>query len=255
MSNLRPVPDPTSFAPRYREAYAQFDIGRASAAFKRGEIICEFSDQFDEHLGIARFDLRGDRCQLEYNIRTPVSEHVHKCREFDLTPIANGIAKGRVTVKCPGCKTRKKILFFKDKWRCATCHDLSFRSQLIHPLAKEWEKFDALTTHLKSGKPHGIHNDTYIGLLNKLEAIQHNLRNESRRYASRNFSNSVKAVWREHQSMDDFFLFSMNAEEKLNKKETECEPTLPPLLGPCFSEPHSSQVFGGDYETDDPDRM
>ena len=247
-ASLKPKP----FAPRYREAYPYLDIGRAKAAFERGNSICEFTDRFDKPLGVARFDLRGDRCQFEYNVRAPFYGYILSWDEFELTPILNGIAKRRLTIQCTGCTAHKKKLFLKEKWRCASCHELSFRSQLIHPLAKKWETFDALSERLKYGKPHGIHNNTYITLLDKLEECRTKLYGKPRRHASCKFSEIVKTVWRAPLPKDDYLFPSIRAEANFNTKVLLCEAPLLKPITPSFGLGHDVQ---GDYETDDPHQM
>lgn len=245
----------TCFVPRYREAYPHLDIGQAKEAFERGNSICEFTDRSDGPLGLARFDLQGDRCQFEYTLRTPFYGYLNSSTKFELTPILNGIAKGRLTIKCPGCETHKKILFLKDKWRCASCHELSFRSQLIHPLAKKWETFDWLSNRLEYGKPHGMHNKTYILLLKKLEERKEKLCGKPRRFASSKFSEAVEALWRSPLPEEDYSTHSMRVEAESDNKYLPPAVKGQPLLGPCSPNYDLARQLRLDYETEDLNEM
>ena len=252
-----PLPlDRTPQVPRYREAYPYLAIGPACTAFDRGHVICDFKDRFDESLGLARFNLRADRCQIEYNVRTPSHGYVNHWETFDLSPISNGIEKRRPTIRCPGCDIGKKILFLKERWRCAPCHELYFRSQLVHPLARKWEAFDALNAQLAFGKPHGLHNTTYIRLLNKLEERRAALDGETRRYASCEFSDIIQTSWRSmSQSDTNFFpdyVIDTKPERGGSPVTVVARDAIRPLLdGPGLHE----QVGHGDFETDYPSQI
>lgn len=243
--------------PRYREAYPQLDIVQAKAAFDRGDIICEFTDRFDEPLGVARFDIRGDRCQLEYEIRFPFTETRTDWKEFQLVLVPNGIAKNRVMILCPRCTTKKKILFFKkDKWSCASCLKLSFRSQLIHPLSRRWEKFYILANRLESGKPHGMHNKTYIILLSHLELLRKELYGKQHRFASDKYSDILKCIWRSPIPRDGFSIPSIKAAAgSVERAKALSELATRPLISPFPSDGGVKRVFRGGFETSDPDDL
>ena len=138
MYRFKPSQKRVEEPPRYREAYPQFDVMRARAALDRGHSICDFTDRRGDPHGLARFNICGDRCQLEYYFHFRHTEIGAGWIELGLLPTSNGIAKTREMVLCPACDTKKRILFFKDTWSCASCLELSFRSQLIHPLSKKW---------------------------------------------------------------------------------------------------------------------
>ena len=238
--------------PRYREAYPQLDIMQAKAAFDRGDTICEYTDRFDEALGVARFDLRSDSCQLEYELRFPFTETCTDWKQFELTPSPNEIAQNRIMILCPSCETKKKILFFKDKWSCASCLNLSFRSQLIHPLSRKWENFDILNNRLKGGKPHGMHNKTYTKLLGNLETLSQDLYDKKHTFASDKYSDFVKCIWRYPVRRDEYFFPSIKRYAAfIEEGKVLRELATRSLINPLSSGDGSKREFRDGFETSD----
>jgi hypothetical protein len=256
MAKVRQLQKWVEERPRYREAYPQFDIVQAQAAMRRGLSICEFTDRWDDPKGVARLTLGNNCCQLDYDFRLPHVGAGKGWQGFDLTHTVNGYVKDRALLICPKCETKKKIVFFKDTWACASCLQLSFRSQLIHPLSKKWEKFDELVGIVKNGKPHGMHNETYDKILVKLEKLEAKLYGKSRRYASDKYSEIVKCTWRDPQLSDHFSLDSITHTVELDpvgKKEV-ITPAVP-LLGPVDLTSDTKQPVPGGYETSETEDM
>ncbi len=246
--------------PRYREAYPQFDIIQAMSALNRGHLICEFTDRWGDARGVARFDVCGNRCQLEFDFHFPHTETRTGTGTgwmvFELTPISNGIAKNRVMLLCPACETKKRILFFKDTWSCASCLELSFRSQLIHPLTKKWEKVDQLATRLSRGKPHGIHNTTYAKHLLKLENLRQELYGKNRCYASDKYSAIIECNWRSLIKKDELSFPNADFSFFLTKAGTVgSDPSPPALIGPVDFDGGPYRALRHGYETSDPEDL
>jgi hypothetical protein len=235
-------PDQLKERPRYREAYPRLDIMRAAGSFDAGQPICEFTDGLGQRHGIARFDRRGDLCQIEYHFHFPQTALASDWIELQLAPVDNGFTR-RVTILCPVCGSSRKILYFKDAWTCASCAELLARIQLIHPDARKWEKLDKLSRGMESGKPHGMHSSTYTRLISEIQAIEKSLYGHSRVYASNKYSDIVKSSWRARVDSDELLF-----------------PTLAmPAPSPAPSEPYAPigvradvpPATLGDYEVDD----
>ena len=228
----------------------------ATAALDRGDTICEFTDRFDVPLGVARFFRRGDRCQLEYHIRFPYDVTTSSWKEFEISPVPDGTTTKRVNILCPDCGAKVVILYFKGRWSCGSCLDLAFRCQLIHPLARKWEKYLALADRLKNGKPFGMYNKTYEKLLHILEIEREKLYDQEYRTASYKFVDILKYNWRSLLPKDACDLPSVSSNSALAKQASAQRERAPQhLLGPDLVLGDADLAMRGDYETDEPGEM
>jgi len=237
--------------PRYREAYPRFEVAQAVNGFERGLTVCDFIDQLGETHGLARFDALGNRCQLEYDVASPHSGIRNSWIECDLTLNVTNQA----TVSCPTCSTKRKSLYFRDKWSCANCLDLVFRSQLVHPLSKKWSKRDKLAAITENGRPRGMHNKTFHTLVSELEELEKYVYGKQRYYASDKYSLRINARWREPMRRDDCFLASNKAHLELMTAGKAKKQTDGQLLGPFTADGGLHREYSGGYETSDPDLL
>ena len=210
--------------PRYREAYPQLDVLNALRSFNKGQTICDFADSSGEKKGVAKFDRRGDRCQLQYHFHFPQTALARDWVELELAPVSNGFTDSRVMVVCPVCSGRKRNLYFRDAWSCASCAELLCRVQLIHPDSRKWEKLDRLSRGLERGKPHGMHSKTYSNRLSDILVLKNELYEKPRVYASNKYADIVSSTWRLPVSGDDFWFPSPPMPPTASAAPVRCAP-------------------------------
>jgi len=97
---------------------------------------------------------------------------------FDRTPTQFG--GERIWLVCPGCQTRRRILYGGTFFRCRQCHGLRYESQYLDPLSRLLERWQKLRERLGSvgslddpfpPKPKGMHWATYRRLLQRDEEL------------------------------------------------------------------------------------
>jgi hypothetical protein len=125
---------------------------------------------------------------------------------------------------CPRCKKRKKILFFKWDWLCATCHKLGYRSQLLRSDVRTYEhvatRREELRQMLAQGRPHRVRHETYDQLWSELENLDEWLTNNSRKVASAEYRYLVTGAWMEPRDLpngvthSDFYVLGNAIEER-----------------------------------------
>ena len=237
----------------YRDACPKFDISKGVSAFKKGRIICEFTDRFDEPIGIARFIVIGSYCELEYDFRSRGHGECETYQKFELRARPNGRIKDLFYVVCPTCNERKTTLFFSSNWACTSCLGLKSRSQLIHPLARKWEKLRRLEEETKYGRFHGAWNKAHVEKVLKLEELREKLENEPCHYASDKYSQIVSSNWRPLSAMDQI---SFPNKHPLAKVVDDLQAGTSPKSekDPASLDPAAMErrEFRGGYEESDP---
>ena len=109
---------------------------------------------------------------------------------------------------------------------------------------------------MRGGKPNGMHNKTYVGLLGKLKILRTSLYGKSRRYASDKYSEFVKCNWRLPMPRDDLFFPGAALSLHLAKAGmAENDSSTPTSLGPVVFNDGARRDFRDGYETSDPDDL
>ena len=119
---------------------------------------------------------------------------------FLLKPGANRVDPTRVFMRCPGCDSPKRALFYKQTWACGDCLQLRFRSQLVDPDVLVWERIDEITSVIGQGKPLGMWQKTYQAFEAELAGLRAQLGKRPRPQVSTEHSYVMHAIWR---SMED----------------------------------------------------
>jgi hypothetical protein len=63
-------------------------------------VICEFTDQWGNPHGLARFNICDNRAQLEYDLRFPHTKTGTDWIEWELMPTSNGIREDGAMILC-----------------------------------------------------------------------------------------------------------------------------------------------------------
>lgn len=181
---------------RQRESLPKFDLIAAKAAMDRIDAaVCVFElcgrmigqafilDVAVNFVVVNSLIINDDMWSEERQdkIETIVPKnHVDRCRRLFI---------------CPGCGANKWALYFNDGWSCAGCLHLTYRSQLVDKEVKLWEEREELRPRLKSGRPKGMHNRTYMELRQRLFALDNRLSGRFRKFASAPQDMVVHSRW------------------------------------------------------------
>jgi len=187
-------------APNYREAYPRLNLHHAKAALLRNEQVSVFTDEKGRQLGEA-FILDTDETTilLEYCLQGPYFRLGlgPVCLPIECVP--SGVDQDRHFFRCRSCSLRVTVLFFKERWACAKCQSLLFRSQLIPSEVAIYERMlerrRELGALVASGRPHRMRHATFANLESELEAVDDWLKGNSRRAASAEHRQLITEKW------------------------------------------------------------
>jgi hypothetical protein len=157
----------------HREAYPKFDIFAAKRAWRRRAPLCEF--EAGEEMRIGDLLIREfSSAQVWVSYLCLLSEPAWRRSEarFDLVKTANAVDRSRVYVRCPGCGERKTMLFLRGRWRCARCHDLRYRNQLLDRTTRRWDRQWTLQELVGGGRPPRMSQQRYRQLRETLKTLQ-----------------------------------------------------------------------------------
>lgn len=92
----------------------------------------------------------------------------------------------RVHLLCPACgDEREKLYLVANQWACRRCHRLVHRTQRMSTIDRNFMKIDDLRRQLawdgkRVHRPKGMHNSTYVRLVNELHDVEHRTRGHTR---------------------------------------------------------------------------
>lgn len=154
----------TSQAPNYSEAYPRLDVLQASAAERRGQSTCVFTDESGRILGGVRyFRVNDGVAVLQTAVHGPYLRHTGVSR-IELVGGSNQPEGFGRFAKCPSCWRRVQVLSCTDSWACAECHRLKYRRQLVDRKVLDAEELVAAEGRLKEPRPKGTHQETFAKL-------------------------------------------------------------------------------------------
>jgi hypothetical protein len=184
--------DPT---PNYREAYPRFDLIEAEAVCQRQPSGCVFRSgrMTVGHLVVP--DTADNSFLIAYFIHGPLFGPGEGELWLKTKPIKSTVHRDRRAIICPKCSELKYTIFFKDSWLCAECHGLPYRSQVVDRTCIAWENYDRLRAMSKNGRPKGMHNATYIKLLQELHSLDERLAGTPRKYAAEDHRHVCSSTW------------------------------------------------------------
>lgn len=197
--------------PLYREGYPFFDVVKAEAECIRGRDVCTFK-RGRGAIGfctVAGCEAESVTLLCEFSWkhhRHPRGEVVLPMRRHQ-----RGIHQQRPVLLCPSCQAEKTKLFFKTpSWACGECHGLLFRSQLLDPRVKAWERFDELSSQIAEGRPRRMRHHTFAQLKKERADLKKRLRGLQRAEASREHSLIIEALWRtREETAQDLLLWDI----------------------------------------------
>ena len=149
-------------APNYLEAYPRLDVLQASAAARRGQGTCVFTDERGRILGGVRFiRVTESRVVLETSLNGPYLRRGKDQSPLDLLEGNNHPERLGRFAKCPACERRVQVLSFTDAWACADCHGLRYRRQLVGRRVLDAEELNAAEERLTKPRPKGMHQKSF----------------------------------------------------------------------------------------------
>ena len=185
-----------------RESFPKFDLVEATPAMeRRSDPLCIF-EQGRRMMGQLFIRKILDTSIIVRYIFA--SEHVN-CNETEVV-LPTVRQEVHTIFKCPGCMFNRWSLYYRDQWKCADCHGLLYRSQLVDKEVQLWEERDRLSALLKAGRPKGMHNSTYAHHRLRLAELERLLRCRPRKYASDVHDLIVRERWVPGTDADLWFL-------------------------------------------------
>ncbi|MGZ2411013.1 ribosomal protein S27AE [Sphingomonas sp. F9_3S_D5_B_2] len=181
--------------PRHREAYPRFNVVQAKAALERfdGDTVCVFSQSGRTigHLIVSDVDIETNVLQIASFVTSPHLNGTTALETLSMKMAPSGVDAGRRSVICPQCSRSTFNLYYNNKWKCAICHKLAYRSQLITKDTQLMERRDALKAMVGRGRPMHMRNTVFQQL--RIELRHANLR-LGRRFHQANEVHSIIAT-------------------------------------------------------------
>jgi ribosomal protein S27AE len=157
--------------PRHREAYPRFNVVQAYAASRRmnDNPVCVFT-QNGYTLGQLIVDeITPDSMTILYFLCGKYLRHGQYSEEIKTKPAPSGVDKARCSLTCPGCLSSTFNVYYVDRWACARCHRLTYRSKLISSDIRLFHRRDDLKRLVGRGRPKHMRATTYEKLALELE--------------------------------------------------------------------------------------
>lgn len=212
--------------PTYREAYPRLDIREIQRAVLGNAMVCRYESETGAGCGEA-FVVDVSETALTLGFALQRAQYFAFRQGKVLLAIEHApdpVNQERHFFRCPRCRKRRKILFFKWEWFCATCHKLGFRSQLLRSDVRNYEyvatRRDQLRHMLAKGRPHRVRQATYDQLQSELEGLHEWLTNNPRRVASAEHRYLVTGAWMEPRDLpsgiahSDFYVLGNGIEKR-----------------------------------------
>ena len=178
------------------EAYPQLDIQQAYGAHSSGRTVCRFDCDERGLLGIGWFS----ECEesyglLELHLIGTDPADFHGGDRLAFVMMKGGLGQDRIYVRCPMCHRPFVKIAWKGDWACRSCHQLHYRRQLVPRKFLDIERKLELDGMLGSGRPKGMHQPRYLGLLAEQEALHKKLPKDVPSMLSREQRYRVRSVW------------------------------------------------------------
>jgi hypothetical protein len=228
----------------------------ARAASKLGHSICDFTEPWGEVRGWGRCEIVPHRCQFWYDLNVRHTVSARDWIVFDLAPTSNGVDRCRLLLRCPECGSGKQSLFYKDKWACTSCLGLLFRSQIVPSIAIQFEKLKQLNSFLENGRPHGMHNNTFLKIVSKRNNLEDRLHGIRPIVVSEKYVYHLTNEWRHQRSVDEASFFgpivdTMVQPERVINRVSESA-TSP---NPSELDRNMMRTYRSGYDTYDPEDL
>jgi ribosomal protein S27AE len=197
-------------APSHREAYPWFDIRQAKAAHDRWKSpVCVFSEGkgMIGQLLVSQADWHGNPLSIRYVFALKHVKLGQGDEYFSLNSAPSGIDPNRKSIQCPMCARSIFKIYFADRWACAECHGLIYRSQLIGKNMEKYERRAELLQLVGRGRPKHMRSETFVALRQELRDLGEWL---GRRVFVANQVHSLKIVpkWKPAAEVGDLWLES-----------------------------------------------
>jgi hypothetical protein len=159
--------------PTYREAYPKFEFFAAMRAWKGGSPLCEYYDERGCRIGDLLIE-RVTKAYLQVSYMALASDQPFEARRdsFAVRPAPNPVDPNRMVLGCFACGRRVRALYLRGSWRCAACHQLTFRDRLLQPATRAWERHDHLSKLIGRGRPKYMRQAEYSRLVEELKSLK-----------------------------------------------------------------------------------
>lgn len=159
--------------PVHLEAYPQLNIFEVQRAWRRRAPLCQLTELPRKAVGqLLIIGLSPSQLEVVYTGLHSIPVVTRAGAVFDLVPAPNGVDRSRVYLACPGCGNRKAALFLRGSWKCAGCHHLRYRDQVLDKLVRKWEQRRQLEALLKNGRPPRMRHQRYRQLLARFDELK-----------------------------------------------------------------------------------
>jgi ribosomal protein L37AE/L43A len=170
-------PKLTSDSPGYFEAFPVIEAAEALRAWRRGRHWCIWRDQHGFQVGKAAANWTSPTSlKLRYDFRGPPYLPPHSdFAELTVRYVTSGKSKRAVFV-CPQCGTKAaKLVLHRTLFKCRRCSRLRNRSATLEAGQGALEKMQAIDAAIGQGRPPGMRNARYHGLIDERSRIVRHL--------------------------------------------------------------------------------
>ncbi len=189
-----------------RESYPKFDIIDAKAAIKRTPAsVCLFSFRKQIIGQLFIYKIMPNSVVVNYCFAIPRFNFANSQALFRTVVVDNYVTGQRPLLQCPTCRRNCQSVYYNSNWACAHCLTLHYRSQLVDKTTLLWERRDAIHTHVRHGRPKGMHRQTFVKLKAELLALNAKLDGQSRSFVSEVHDQIVSSTWAPAASVDLWF--------------------------------------------------